>query len=140
MGIDMSAHVEVKKNDRWKYLELDSVFEYDDTRIYEWFGGCKFGHGIKPLIENSRGLPDDISDEVYLRAFGTLKRMPFDKASAEAIWNNIDHFGYSWLLLDELLTVDYNQMVHDLRANEEDMKNLSLGDFLGEMLEVIEKL
>lgn len=148
MGIDMHASVEVRRDGKWQYVEIDDLFEYDDSRIYQWLGRVDGRHKVEPTYE-PKGLPDDMSDEVYGFAFGSLKRMPFDKASGEAIWLGHEHFGYTWLSLEELLAVDYNQTVCDRHPQTTwengvpttiEEESLSLGEFLGEMLAVIEKL
>ncbi len=107
----------------WIDIELDDFLTNRSYALFGWLVGVNNYSGVTPLSA-PRGLPDDF---------------PFDERVGEHT--------FSWLLLDELFAVDYDQIVENRRVtfvNENGIRDgsgtcppgqgqqLPLRDFLGE--------
>lgn len=117
MGCDIHSCVEVIGDDnQWQYLankiplsDFDKQFhkqDFDDEpfseRMYSYFGflaGVRNYSCITPISE-PRGLPANASSQCLQRY---------------AEWEGCEHSG-SWLLLSELLSYNYDQIVEDRRC------------------------
>lgn len=107
MGCDIHAYVETRQPDgSWKKADV----EVPDDRNYvafaklagvrngEGFGGCDTGDCVVP-IDEPRGIPNDTS----------IIQNDLDYEDKGNVWLG-DH-SYSWVLLSELLEVNYNEPV-----------------------------
>jgi len=117
MGCDIHLHYEIKKGNKWKYIDWKKDLQSEDKDYYTelfnhplyvgrnydlfsilanvrngyGFAGCKTSGGFAP-IDFPRGLPDDISDMV--------------KEEAEH-WEGDAH-SHSWLYLQELTSYNWD--------------------------------
>jgi hypothetical protein len=108
MGCDIHPYVEVRKDGKWERSTVKVPSDRDywafgklaNVRNGEGFAGCDTGDLVTP-ISQPRGLPDDTSihdnDSV-------------DYEDPAYVWLG-DH-SFSWVLLSELLAVDYNEKVN----------------------------
>lgn len=123
MGCDIHSYVEVRRDGRWY---CDYVDPFGDMRNYAVFGFLadvrNYSHS--PVIAEPRGLPADVSHEIYEE------------------WFDGGYHSASWLAIEELLSYDYEQVFWDRRvtkngngaalAEEGEGRHLSLRDFLGD--------
>ena len=111
MGCDLHSHVEVKTaQGGWREVpRLIEWGQYDETgpfqhRTYGVFGflaGVRNYSAVKPICE-PRGFPDDASEDVRADYYG---------------WGGAHT--PSWLLVSELLAVDYGSKVNDRRVTRQ---------------------
>ena len=115
--MDISTHVEVRTESGWNfvntYLGWEHLAEYPDFpfgwRNYVLFAFLTdsrnsrvksmphVGCGYRGLPEDSNWLNEEVADGFY-----TIQR-------SQDIENNCNNHGFSWVLLAELLTFDYDQ-------------------------------
>jgi len=127
MGCDIHSYVEVKHNGIWTQVhkkfplsnwekELyhrdfgDRPFNYRHYGLFGWLADVRNYSGVKSLAPR-RGLPADVSSEVY-------------KIAQEY---GPDGHSHSWIRLQELLEVDYNEIIWDRRVTRQITPNFSDG-------------
>ena len=103
MGCDIHAYAEVRQaNGTWKKAKV----KVPDDRNYTAFAilaGVRNSYGVTP-ISAPRGLPEDTATR-------DTDDTDADLDSPDHVWLG-DH-SHSWLLLSELMAIDYNQDVNE---------------------------
>lgn len=108
MGCDIHVHAERKEGDRWVHVEVplldcghykDEIFGGRQYGKFGFMAGVRNYSAITPLSE-PRGVPDDASDET---------RSDYES------WD-MDAHSASWLSLQEMEAVNYEQSVEDRRC------------------------
>ncbi len=150
MGTDMYTLAEVRQPDGTWQAVVDNVFPDDwdeDTNRYVTFTAHPFegprnrimfdlfvdeGDSTDvPVIDRPRGLPRDVSAPVR-EAHGP----DLDQISP---WGYAGWHGASWLLLAELLAVDYSAMVPSETFGPGPLRD-ALGEWYFDTLDALEKL
>src|SRR6266536_1406254 len=98
MGCDI--HVIIQKRDqagRWINLQIPNFWTLRNYALFGWLVGIRNYSGVDPLSE-PRGLPDDfeISEE-----------------------DDLGDHSFSWFSIEELMNLDYDQIVEDRRCTRE---------------------
>ncbi len=128
MGTYMTSHVETRNDDdTWTHERWEPLAEYENGPferqyygVFGWLADIRNYSAVTPISE-ARGLPEDVSADVL--------------AEHE---NGCDAYGVSWLSVDELMAVDYDQRVEDRRGDggttvpPGDGEATSLREFLGD--------
>lgn len=136
MGCDIHMHAEKRVGDQWakapRVIPKSKHGNWNDdpleNRSYSYFGWLADVRNYSeiPPISQPRGVPDDMAPET--------------KASFES-WGSDAHSA-SWLTVDEILAVDFDQVIEDRRvtingnggctAEPGQGKRETLREFLGE--------
>jgi hypothetical protein len=135
MGCDIHMHTEKRVNGQWveapRVIPKSNEGRNDDpleNRSYSYFGWLADVRNYSkiPPISQPRGVPDDMA--------------PKTKAAFES-WDSDAHSA-SWLTVDEILAVDFDQMIENRRvtingnggctAEPGHGKRETLREFLGE--------
>lgn len=100
MGCDIHAHAE-RKNEQgaWVRIDMDTPLGGREYGKFGLLAGVRNYSAIPPIAE-PRGMPSDASPET---------KEDFDGWSSDA-------HSASWLAVDELLAVDYQQTIEDRRC------------------------
>jgi hypothetical protein len=107
MGCDIHPYAEVRRNGRWERAPVKVPNDRNYTafgklanvRNGSGFAGCDMGDAVRPIAE-PRGLPTD-----------TTIADTHDKEYEDPGYTWLGDHSHSWLMLSELLAVDYNAMV-----------------------------
>lgn len=93
MGCDIHT-VAQRRDETGKWVNLDwHPFGWRDYRLYGWLAGIRNYSAVAP-ISAPRGLPEDFPSDML----------------------SIDEHSPSWLSIDELAAVDYDQIIEDRRV------------------------
>lgn len=113
MGCDIHMHAEKRVDDQWvkapRVIPKSKHGDWNDdpleNRSYAYFGWIADvrNYSQVPPISPPRGVPDDMSPET--------------KKSFEG-WD-IDAHSASWLTVDEILAVDFDQVIEDRRVTRQ---------------------
>lgn len=116
MGCDIHSHVEIKCNGEWKHMEaqFSQVFDFDTEPNMEPFSARNYGvfsflgctgrnYGRITPLATAKGFPKDASKEVK---------------KEKRNWGSDGHT-HSWLTLQELLSIDYDQIIEDRRCTKQ---------------------
>lgn len=128
MGIYMTSHVETRNDDgTWTHEHWEPLAEYENGPferqcygVFGWLADIRNYSAVTPISEE-RGLPEDVSASV-LAEYG----------------DDCNVCGASWLTVDELMAVDYDQHIEDRRGDNGttlpagDGETTSLREFLGD--------
>lgn len=98
MGCYIKSFAEAHENGKWVALPVDA-FTMQYYGFYGWLGGVRNYSAMVPIAAE-RGLPPGAS-RLVRREYGM---------------NPWDNHSVSWVGMDELLTVDYDQIVEDRRV------------------------
>lgn len=122
MGTDINEFVERFEDGKWVYLDGDLFPEneyckpcpFDGARSYSLFGFLADvrNYSNSPVIHEPRGLPSDVSAELF-KEYGYPD----------------EYCGQSWFTAEELLNYDYEQTFMDLRRDPPELTTVR--DFLG---------
>ena len=93
------------ENGKWQEVPSDDLFDYCDYNVFGWMAGVRNYSAVTPLAE-PRGLPPDWRVKEVTGTF----RDGWDWDIFE------DHGCCSWYTTDELMAVDYDQVVEDRRV------------------------
>lgn len=121
MGCDIHPNVQVKVNGKWEAADVPERLE---DRTYPRFAFLTGGvvrnyENVPKILPEPRGLPEGVSGDYY------------DTAGAL----DVGEHSYSWLLLSELLVVDYSQKLNPHNpglAHRYEDKEITLGELLDE--------
>lgn len=109
MGCDIHI-IAQKRNEQGQWVAVSGKFSPFDWRsygMYGWLAGVRNYSDVTPISE-PRGLPDD-----------------FSLVKWEAETNDwLGDHSYSWLSVEELLAVDYDQMIEDRRVSRQIAPNV----------------
>lgn len=117
MGCDIHSHVEVKRNDKWEYVvaQFTDPFEEGATQpepfayrhygVFSFLGCTDRNYGRITPLATPRGLPDDLSVSVRARYEDDNEQWYLHSTS--------------WLTVQELLSIDYNQIIEDRRCTKQ---------------------
>lgn len=121
MGCDLHSCVEVRGADGWRIVDgvdwgqyNSGPFEWRNYSVFGWLADVRNYSEVGPVVE-PRGFPRDASADV--------------REDYEA-WG-MDAHTPSWLLLSELLSVDYDAEVNDRRV-ERSVGGVRSGAFTGD--------
>lgn len=133
MGSDLSLWVEIrsKESGKWEvsnknifpddYKKTDTPFNRRSYRLFSFLAGIRNDYGLNPISEQ-KGLP---SDSEYLNKpseYGYYERdMYFGQVIPENergmkytdIKYDANYYGHSFIMLEELLSFDYNKQFED---------------------------
>ena len=132
MVCDIHSFAEVRRNNQWRHVgdvfpltEFErelygrdfgcNPFRFRHYGLFGWLANVR-NYSRVPSLSEPRGLPSDVSAKV---------RSESDK------WGDDGH-SHSWLLLSEMLEVDYEQIFWDRRATKQVGPNLWSGAALAE--------
>lgn len=118
MGCDIHSFAEKKVNDKWERIE-EKIF-HEDFEPFGWRSYSMFGFladvrnysNVKP-ISKLKGLPEDSE---YLNS---SSEWGYKDIKAD-IYNNGNYHSFSYITLEELLSVDYNFTFNDVRGTSEE--------------------
>ena len=118
MGCDIHIVAQRRVNGAWQcvdgaFAEGPSPFDWRQYGMFGWLAGVRNYSGVEP-ISLPRGVPDDV---------GQLEGWP--RIEDEGLYLG-DH-SYSWFSVEELLAVDYDQVVEDRRVSRQVAHNLFSG-------------
>jgi len=95
MGCDIHGYIEVKKDKGWvPFEELPSVRSYD---LFAMLANVRNYNDIPPISE-PRGVPDDVSQEIW-----------------EKIEADLDGHSHSWLSWKDIKAYDFGKVITDKR-------------------------
>lgn len=123
-------------------------FSSQNYDVYALFSGIRDRHGIRPIAD-PRGLPDDASYSSVSRLAGPLDFSPWDDKEecdmtvAERVSQRVDKDRgcFSWLGTEELLAVDYEQLVEsDPSGSSTQTLKMALGERYFEHLNQLKTL
>lgn len=120
MSTSISIIAQIKSEDG-SYKTITNKPKWYNYAIFAWIAGVRNNeHQIVPLSK-PRGLPPDIVDYIQKRR----NEMQYgDSDPRDEILYSLfkcppaDAYGHSWFTLEELLSVDYEQIVEDRRNYE----------------------
>lgn len=107
MGCDIHI-VAQRRNDSGEWIEVrdkfsggPDPFDWRSYGMYAFLAGVRNYSAVTPISE-PRGLPDDFDMEEFEKGEGGMR------------W--LGEHSFSWLSVNELLSVDYDQMIEDRRV------------------------
>ena len=100
MGCDIHCRADHKPGEKWEEIPNVAPFAWRNYPIFSFLAGLT-NHSAIPPISEPRGFPPDI--------------LEIDRDTYEDIYWN-DHHSHSWLLLDELLSFNYDAPIEDRRV------------------------
>lgn len=135
MGCDIHPYAERREGDRWVLVKDAKTWEPDEFGtfrcygIFAWLAGVRNYSAVEPAFPH-RGVPEDASPEVV------------------RLWDEGQDYYHSpsYVTLDELDAVDYDEEIEDRRCTREirtnywdgaqtcepgEGKRMTLGEFLG---------
>ena len=101
MGCDIHSHAETQEGGRWVGLDVEA-FEGRDYGFFGWLANVRNYSDMTPIAAG-RDFPADASAEA---------------AKHYDAWSGDAHSA-SWVSVDELLAVDYDQPVEDRRTTKQ---------------------
>lgn len=111
MGCDIHAYGERRNADgKWTLIPDCTPFQHRNYSLFAWLADVRNYSAVTP-ISNPRGAPPDISESAKL---------------ALEDWSSDAH-SVSWLSVEELLAVDYDQQIEDRRVTRQLAHNLWSG-------------
>lgn len=109
MGCDIHSHAEQQDSGRWVGLSVEA-FKARDYGLFGWLAGVRNYSKMAPIAAG-RGFPADASRKA---------------ANDYDIWRGDAH-SESWVSVDELAAVDYEQIVEDRQCTKQLGQNLRTG-------------
>lgn len=123
MGTYIFARLEKKVDDKYIEVVLDKrIFDIQFYGFFGWLADVRNYSAVKPITKD-RGLPSDISSSLtYLK---------------EDEYGYTNNFGFGWVTVDELLSINYDEIIEDRRLNGKTLdigqgEKMTLREFLGE--------
>jgi len=109
MSCDIYAFAERRtQGDKFELIPMARPFSFQNYELFGWLAGVRNVAGL-PVVSEPRGVPKDASAEVAAE---------FDRWIPDA-------HDASWLAIDELLSIGFDQPVEDRRV----MRELAVGVF-----------
>ena len=97
MGSDIHCRADRKLGEKWEAIPDVAPFAWRNYRIFSFLAGVRNYSAIAPISE-PRGFPADMRE--------------IDRDTYEDVYWNHYH-SYSWLLLEELLSFNYDTQIED---------------------------
>ncbi len=144
MGCDIHTCAQ-RRDEDGNWVEVRGGFVHDDWSsgatpwdgrhygLFGWLAGVRNYSGVTPYSE-PRGLPDDFDAEEH-EAYGEKLHRQHLADTGEHDWNlsrSVGDHSFTWFTVDELLAVDYDQLVEDRRVTREIAPGLISGGVTGE--------
>ena len=102
MGCDIHSHAEKREGGRWVAVPKLEPFDARAYNVFGWLADVRNYSAVSPIAA-PRGVPPDMSATA---------------AKDYDTWGSDAHSA-SWLTVDELLAVDYEQEVEDRRVTKQ---------------------